>query len=530
MLRITSATPPPAAFAAHGWPLFSTTSTRQIEQMNIHCLPPHILMERAGKSIAKLAMAIAPHAQRIWIACGPGNNGGDGFEAAALLTAALPHAQILVSEVCQPEQLPLDAQKSREKARQAGVRWLNECPNDLSPQDLCIDALLGIGAHTSGKPRATDQRLIQLLSQVQQCACAVLCVDIASGLDADTGQYLDGFTRPRNTQHSQRHTLALLTLQAGLFTGEGRDACGQVWWDDLGCGIADINPASPASAAGANTAPWAHLSVNSRSQRAPRLHSSHKGSFGDVAVLGGQGLSRNGISMTGAAWLAALAALHAGAGRVMLALLDESAPQGTAPWPEIMLRRPAAQDWSQSTVVCGCGGGELVQEWLPQLLEQTPQLVLDADALNAIATSPSLAQQLRQRSQQKLSTILTPHPLEAARLLKTDTSSIQANRVQAGLQLAEEFQCTALLKGSGTVIANPERQVWINATGNARLATGGTGDVLAGLIGALWAQGLSRDCAAIQGALRHGHAADTWPADRPFSARALALRLGENRK
>lgn len=530
MLRITSATPPPAAFAAHGWPLFSTTATRQIEQTNIRRLPPHTLMERAGKAIAKLAMAIAPHAQRIWIACGPGNNGGDGFEAAALLTAALPHAKILVSEVCEPEQLPLDAQKSREKARQAGVRWLNECPHDLSPQDLCIDALLGIGACTSGKPRATDQRLIQLLGQVQQCACAVLCVDIASGLDADTGQYLDGFAPHRSAQPSQRHTLALLTLQAGLFTGEGRDACGQVWWDDLGCGVADINPVSLTSATGTTTAPWAHLSTNNLSQSAPRLHSCHKGSFGDVAVLGGQGLSRNGISMTGAAWLAALAALHAGAGRVMLALLDESAPQGTAPWPEIMLRRPAAQDWSQPTVVCGCGGGELVQEWLPQLLEQAPQLVLDADALNAIATTPSLAQQLRQRSQQNLGTILTPHPLEAARLLKTNTSSIQANRVQAGLQLAEEFQCSALLKGSGTVIANPEQQVWINASGNARLATGGTGDVLAGLIGALWAQGLSRDCAAIQGALRHGHAADTWPADRPFSANALALRLSENRK
>jgi hypothetical protein len=115
-----------------------------------------------------------------------------------------------------------------------------------------------------------------------------------------------------------------------------------------------------------------------------------------------------GLSMTGAAWLAALAALHAGAGRVMLALLDEQSPQGIAPWPEIMLRRPAAQDWSQATVVCGCGGGEAVQAWLPHILAQAPQLVLDADALNAVAASPALAQQLSQRAARQQTTVLTP--------------------------------------------------------------------------------------------------------------------------
>lgn len=121
---------------------------------------------------------------------------------------------------------------------------------------------------------------------------------------------------------------------------------------------------------------------------------------------------------------------------------------------------------------------------------------------------------------------LDPHPLEAARLLQTSTAQIQANRLQSCLQLASKFQCTVLLKGSGTVVANPQQQVWINASGNARLATGGTGDVLAGLIAALWAQGQSADMAATQAAFRHGHIADCWPADLPFSASALALRLG----
>ncbi len=526
MLRISPIDTPPASMATgQGWPLFSTAATRQIEQACARRLPPHRLMERAGLAIAKLALAIAPHAQRIWIACGPGNNGGDGFEAAAQLRTMLPHAQIMVSEVRAPAELPSDAQISRDKARQAGVQWLHGAPVDLGPQDLCIDALLGIGLspRPSDKASAAELRLLQLLAQVRQCACTVLCVDLASGLDADTGQYLREFAPGPIAARQARHTLALLTLQPGLFTGQGRDACGQIWWDDLGCGIAGTpDIATPAAAR-----PTAHLNTRSSASSSARPHASHKGSFGDVAVLGGEGLGLRGLSMTGAAWLAALAALHAGAGRVMLALLDEALAQGIAPWPEIMLRRPAAQDWGQATVVCGCGGGEAVQAWLPHILSQAPQLVLDADALNAVAASPTQAQQLSQRAARQQGTVLTPHPLEAARLLQTSTTQVQADRLQSCLQLAQKFQCTVLLKGSGTVVANPQQQVWINASGNARLATGGTGDVLAGLIAALWAQGRSADMAAIEGAFRHGQLADRWPADRPFSASALAMHLGE---
>lgn len=522
MLRISSLDAPPTSISENqGWPLFNTSATRQIEKACASRLPPHTLMERAGLAIARLAMALAPHAQRIWIACGPGNNGGDGFEAATQLQVRLPHTRIMVSQVREPSQLPADAQISWHKAQQAGVQWVNNCPSDLSLQDLCIDALLGIGIHPRAdrKPSDADQRLQQLLKQVTQSVCPVLCLDIASGLDANTGQYLPEFAPHAMSNPSPRHTLALLTLQPGLFTAQGRDACGQIWWNDLGCGIASHQ------ADASTPQPVAHLSTIANLQAKPRQHTSHKGSFGDVTVLGGEGLSQRGLSMTGAAWLAALAALHSGAGRVMLALLDEHAPQGTPPWPEIMLRRPSAQDWSQPTVVCGCGGGEAVQAWLPHILEQAPQLVLDADALNAIAASPALAQQLTARAARQQPTILTPHPLEAARLLQTSTTAIQANRLQACLQLAQKFQCTTLLKGSGTVIANAQRKIWVNSSGNARLASGGTGDVLAGLIGALWAQGSNADEAAIQGAFKHGHAADQWPADRPFSAGALAMHI-----
>ena len=521
MLRISSTDIPPASLSPSGsWPLFSTQVTRQIEQTCAQALPPHTLMRRAGLAIAQLAVAIAPHAQRIWIACGPGNNGGDGFEAAAQLKSLLPHSQILVSEVRAQDQLPADARASWLRAKQAGVEWIDTCPTDLGPLDLYVDALLGIGlrANTSQQPSPEDTRLRQLLEQIWHSPCPVLCVDIASGLNADTGQYPTTLTPPALLR-SPRHTLALLTLQPGHFTTQGRDACGQIWWDDLGCNATNTDTSAK------TPAPIARLTSTACMDNAPRAHASHKGSFGDVAILGGEGLGHRGLSMTGAAWLAALAALHAGAGRIMLALLDDES-QGISPWPEIMLRRPQVQDWSSATVVCGCGGGTAIEAWLAPVLAQAPRLVLDADALNAIAANAQLSSALSQRASNQQATIITPHPLEAARLLQTDTAQIQGDRLQACAQLAQKYQCTALLKGSGTVIANACGDIWINSSGNARLATGGTGDVLAGLIGALWSQGRSSEQAAIQGVFMHGHCADIWPAHQAFSASALAMQLG----
>ena len=177
-------------------------------------------------------------------------------------------------------------------------------------------------------------------------------------------------------------------------------------------------------------------------------------------------------------------------------------------------------------MVCGCGGGQAIEPWLPTVLQQAPRLVLDADALNAISQSANLAKLLGSRATRQQSTILTPHPLEAARLLQTDTQSVQADRLRAASALAQQFQCTTLLKGSGTVISSPASTPWINSSGNALLARGGTGDVLAGLTGAIWATGCTTEQAAVQAAFRHGQLADEWPAHTPFSASALAMHLG----
>ena len=233
--------------------------------------------------------------------------------------------------------------------------------------------------------------------------------------------------------------------------------------------------------------------------------------------------------MTGAALLAGRAALHAGAGRVFVALLDAGADTDMAGQrmavdplqPELMFRPFDALPLREQTVVCGCGGGDAVRHVLPQILSQAPRLVLDADALNAVAVDTSLQTLLLARSKRHLATILTPHPLEAARLLGMSTTQVQADRLAAAQTLADRFGCVVILKGAGSVIAAPEQKPFINASGNAKLATAGTGDVLAGMVGAFLAASQDAFQSACTATHRHGLAADAWPAGNTLTASEL---------
>ncbi len=467
------------------WPLFDIAATRRIEQATTPTLPPHALMQRAGLAVARLALALAPHARTVWIACGPGNNGGDGLEAALQLQrwGKAPHVSWLGDE----SQAPADALASLERARQTGVSISREPPPGW---DLAIDALLGIGA-----ARAPRGDMAQWIAQMNATAAPVLAVDIPTGLDADTGCGMS---------LRASHTLTLLTLKPGLFTASGRDAAGEVWYDDL-----DVLPH--------HVAPTALLS--SVAPPMPRRHASHKGSYGDVAVIGG------GPGMGGAALLAGSAALHGGAGRVFVALLDPGILAVDATQPELMLRPWDSLDLSAMSVACGCGGGEAVRCVLPRVIATARALVLDADALNAIAADPQLQSLLKARAARTgRATVITPHPLEAARLLGRTSAEVQADRLAAASELARRFSCVAVLKGSGSIIAAPGELPLINTTGNALLATAGTGDVLAGMIAARLALGLPALAAAQQAVHAHGACADRWPAGAALTASKLARR------
>ncbi len=498
-------------------PLYSVAATRQIEQQAAASLPPHTLMRRAGLSVARLAMALAPHARRIWVACGPGNNGGDGFEAAMHLHQ-WGKAVVLswTGQTGESPSLPPDARASRERALAAGVPMTTAPPADF---DLCIDALLGIGARLD-PARPGTALMQQWLALMQANPAPRLAVDLPTGLNADSGlappvnaTYLVA-TNAHPVRANGIFTLSLLTLKPGLFTASGHDCAGQVWFDDLG-----VNPAGAAAPCawlgGADHAVWP--------QRAKAAQASHKGSFGDVAILGGE--SGATTHMTGAALLAARAALHAGAGRVYVALLGQASLTIDPEQPELMFRSPDALDLKTQVLVCGCGGGAAIKSVLARVLSTATRAVLDADALNAIALDPQLQTLLKARHHRAYQTVLTPHPLEAARLLGGTAAAVQADRLAAARQLADQFQCAVVLKGSGTVIAAPGQRPVINSSGNALLASAGTGDVLAGMTGAYIASGLNAFEAACSAVFRHGDMADHWAVKRPgrtLTASALA--------
>lgn len=508
-------------------PLYSVAATRQLEALAAASLPAHTLMQRAGLALARLALALAPHADSFWLACGGGNNGGDGLEAAMHLQRWGKRA--CVTWLGDPALIPSDARTSWRRACEAGVSFLEQPPADYG---LCIDALLGIGA-----TRAPQGRMADWLAQMAQGRAPVLSVDLPSGLDADSGCFAHGAASPVApppgwperapgafpfasdliapgagwTPTTRRFCLSLLTLKPGLFMAHGRDACGQLWFDDLGVD-ALAYPVPPSAWLAGAPAPVV------------RAHAAHKGDFGDVAVVGGA------PGMTGAALLAASAALYGGAGRVYLSLLDTSASSALLQrQPELMLRALDALDPALLTLVCGCGGGSAVAAVLPRLLAQAAQLVLDADALNACAAEPALGLALRARGTRGQVTVITPHPLEAARLLACTTRQVQAARLSAAQQLADQLACVVVLKGSGSVIASPQQPPWVNPTGNARLASAGTGDVLAGLIGAELAAGSPALVAARTAVYRHGALADQWPAGAGLSAGALAAAAASAR-
>jgi hydroxyethylthiazole kinase-like uncharacterized protein yjeF len=193
---------------------------------------------------------------------------------------------------------------------------------------------------------------------------------------------------------------------------------------------------------------------------------------------------------------------------------------------EIMQRQFSAVHLQNGVIVCGCGGGMAVVKVLPQVLQQSLSLVLDADALNAISRDPWLRDLLRQRATRNMRTVITPHPLEAARLLGSDSATVQHDRLCAAQTLAKDLHCTVVLKGSGTVIAKSGSVPAVNFTGNARLATGGTGDVLAGLLGARMAQGMGEFEAACTAVFEHGLAADEYSLPSFTAGKLAALIRG----
>jgi hydroxyethylthiazole kinase-like uncharacterized protein yjeF len=496
-------------------PLYTVAQLRRLEDAQAHALAAHTLMARAGHAAAQFLLERIDPARTVWIACGPGNNGGD-----ALVIATELHRAGARVEVCMPAPVkPVDARWALDGARAAGVPIVDVLPDSLDDCGWAIDGLFGIGL---GRPLAGPYAaLAARLSEHTRRGRRVLALDVPSGLDSDTGNVVHGGEAVQATD-----TITFIGGKPGLYTARGRDMAGAVWiaplglddalrvpdeWCAAGPGLgAPPSPKAPI----APIAPMAHT-ASVACLNAPELFAqhfpgrdfaSHKGTFGTLAVVGGA------PGMCGAPILAARAALYCGAGKVHVALLDANAPPYDPPHPELMLGRAGSLSLDAMTAVSvgpGVGQDAGAAQVLEELFGLAAPLVIDADALNVLARDTALAERLSARGRDAgHAAVLTPHPLEAARLLGIDAKGVQHDRLSAARRLVERFNAVVVLKGVGTVVAAPDGRIAINPTGNAGLATGGTGDVLGGMIGAFAAQGVPAFEAALAGVYLHGLAAE----------------------
>jgi len=472
-------------------PLLSVEQLRDAEVAAQPALPAHTLMARAGAAAAHFLLEQLAHApsaasdKPVWFAAGPGNNGGD-----ALVVATELHRAGVAVEVCMPVEVkPDDARWALAEARAAGVPVASVAPTSFDGYGWLVDGMFGIGLARGLEGMFGE--FAERLSARARSHGHVLALDVPSGLDSDTGNVVGDGPAVRAT-----HTITFIGAKPGLYTGVGRDYAGAVAVAPIGIDT----EGTPAA-----------VRLNAPSMFAAGLpardFATHKGTFGTLAVVGGD------TGMCGAPILAARAALLTGAGKVHVGFLGSDAPPYDAPHPELMLHAAARLALGAMDAVaagCGMGGSASARQLVDAILRLRAPVLLDADALNLVARDEALAAHVAQSAAARgAPCVLTPHPLEAARLLACDTAAVQRDRLAAARALATRYAAVVVLKGSGTVIASPDSRIAINPTGNAGLATGGTGDVLGGMIGTLLAQRVPPYEAALAGVYLHGLAADT---------------------
>lgn len=468
--------------------LYTTAELRAIEAQAQASLPAATLMQRAGRAAAEWIAARFDGARSVLIVCGPGNNGGDGYACARQL-AARGHAVECVALV---ESVTDDARAARAAWQAGSGRVLHELPTDRRC-DVVVDALFGIGL-----ARPLAGRYFDAVRWIESQTAFVVALDVPSGLDADRGIWVGGVSGV----HADA-TCTFLGAKPGLYTADGCDAAGEVVVDGLGV--------DAPVAQGALVQPDQFETLLAR-----RPRNTHKGSFGSVTVVGG------GLGMVGAPLLAARAALRLGAGRVYVDCIGAPDLRFDPGQPELMFRTLASLAETDAIVVgCGLGTDDAAGGALAAVFKRSVPLVVDADALNLLADRTRFAGVFEAHAAGR---VLTPHPLEAARLLGATAREVQADRVGAARALARQTASIVVLKGAGTVIAHPAGRWWINPTGGPALATAGTGDVLAGMIGAFIAQGIEPIQAALAAVWLHGRAADDYGGDLGLVAGDLPAR------
>jgi len=462
---------------------YTPQNVRELDRIAIHevGIPGYELMSRAGHAAFIATVDRFPDARRWHVLCGAGNNAGDGYIIARL--AQQSGCEVTVSALGDPARLSGDAGRAYSEFLNSGgaaMPFEGSYPDDA---DLLVDAMLG-----TGLDRSLQGSYLAAVNMVSQASAPVVAVDIPSGLNGLNGEVMGAAVRAELT-------VTFVGLKQGFFVGRGPDHIGDLVFDDLGVPFAAVREV-PAS-----------LRVY-RQQNLDRLlpvreRAAHKGDFGHVLVVGGN------IGMAGAARMAGEAALRAGAGLVTVATRPENAAAIHGQRPELMccsVEKPRdLTDVLKRATVIALGPGLGRDMWAASLVRRllrTPQpKVIDADALNNIA---------RKKPKRRDDWILTPHPGEAARLLRTDTATIQRDRMTAAAELARLYGGAVVLKGRNTLIASSDNDTTVIPAGNPGMASAGMGDVLTGIIAGVLAQtsGQKLVSSAAAGAYLHACAAD----------------------
>jgi len=472
---------------------------KAIEEIGI---PSIVLMENAGLKVADaIEKKYGPLKEKyVYIFAGSGNNGGDGMVVARHLFNQKVEAKIFL--LAEKKNIKGDAATNLAITEKMGIpmreitspAFMESLEKELAKADIVVDALLGTGA--KGAPRGLMEEVI---SSINRHSKNTVAIDIPTGVDADKGTV-------QGKAIKAEYTVCLAYPKRGLYLYPGMDHAGEIEIVDIGIptGLEEDKINSEL------------LTLAGISKKLFfRKPSSHKGSFGHLLVIAGS------PGMTGAASLTALSALRVGAGLVTLGIPEDLNPILETKLTEVMtLPLPQSKDktlckegfekikdFSQKCKAMAIGPGisstKQTKELISTIIDQLDiPLVIDADGINVLAGELPLLKKY------KASLIITPHPGEMSRLVGASVEEIQKDRIGFTMALARRIGAIVVLKGARTVIASKEGNSWVNLTGNPGMATGGSGDVLTGIIGGLLTQKLSCLEAAKTGVYLHGYAAD----------------------
>ena len=497
-----------------------------VQAQNDYAMPGILLMDNAAQAVAEAVheALTALEGERVVIFCGGGNNGGDGLGAARWLQSYGVSVRAFVVGAAL-DAVQGDAALELAMFTKAGGRVEALSTEDdwvlaelaASKADVLVDALLGTGFH--GELEGDVLRACELLNKSEKY---ILAVDIPTGVNADNGAVCEQAVRAD-------HTVTMALVKTGLLLYPGREYCGDIE-------LADIS--MPVKLVEEYQSDKYRLTDEIVRELLPlRKANAHKGDAGRVVICAGS------PGYTGAAALASDAAVKAGAGLVSLYTPLSSRDVLAIKLTEVMVhglleRMPgilgggAASDVASSTEAAdvlaigpGLGTSESTQEAVRTILQKiTTPVVIDADALTALAGHTEILAAMQAQK------VLTPHPGEMARLTGLEIAEIEADRINVAKKYAEEWQAIVVLKGAPTVIGCPNGTVYVNSTGNSSLATGGSGDVLTGIIAGLAAQEISLQEAAICGVYLHGLAAELTGIDIGLAAGELAALLPQARE